>query len=129
METIQYAKLNAELLSAIRQEDYLGSMHRKGTKCLYLYTYSIRLMRFLQNTRYGKAGEVRKVEGYGQCIALGINLSAVSQELLLELANIPHPKGWKHITAITTPKANQDPIGKSEYLYRDECNRFYVLTN
>lgn len=128
MLDLQYAKLNEELLNVIRNEQYIGSMSHKGSKVIFVYGYSIKFMKFLNNTRYGKCGAYHRLHRYGNGIALCINLKDVPKELLLELANLPHPKGLKHINIIEEKvSANLVPVCKSTYLFKDIHNNFYVL--
>lgn len=127
MNGLQYCKLNEELLAAIRNEEFLGTQHRKGTKVTFIYSYSLKLMRFIIDTKYRKCGEYVNLPNYGNCIRLCLNLKDVPKDLLLELANLPHAKGWKHIREIQDNDTRiLSPVGKSEYLFKDECNRFYV---
>lgn len=127
MSDLQYCKFNSDILEAIRNEEFLGTQHRKGSKVTFIYSYSIKLMRFIIDSRYSKCGEYTNVTNYGDCITLNINLKDVPKELLVELANLPHLKGWKHIGILDESNVRQlTPVCKSEYLFKDECNRFFV---
>lgn len=127
MKDLWHYKLNSDILDAIKGEDFLGTQHRNGSKITFIYGYSIKLMRFIIDSNYSECGEYTNVDNYGHCITLNINLKDVPKELLLELANLPHPKGWKHIGIIDDSTTRQlTSVGGSEYLFKDECNRFFV---
>lgn len=126
METLQHTKLNEELLTMLASEEYLGTQHRTNSKLTLIYSYSPRLMKQIINTRYSKCAEWTQIVNYGNVIKVCVNLKDVSKELLMTLATQPHAKGWTPITVLTEERNNLTPVCKSEYLFRDECNRFYI---